>query len=81
MERFYRSPKNEWVPVAGYTNFSETAHAITDYIVGYYSLLWPHEYNSGLSPNESENRYWKNSKAVASFSDRYITALLDETKD
>lgn len=68
MERFFRSLKNEWVPVTGYINFSEAAHAITDYIVGYYSSLRPHDYNGGLPPNESENRYWKNSKAVASFS-------------
>ncbi|HBW8498889.1 hypothetical protein GTI83_28420 [Klebsiella pneumoniae] len=32
-----------------------------------YSALRPHEYNGGLPPNESENRYWKNSNAVASF--------------
>ncbi|EOY3096265.1 IS3 family transposase, partial [Escherichia coli] len=43
------------------------AHAITGYIVGYYSALRPHEYNGGLPPNESENRYWKNSNSVASF--------------
>lgn len=51
-------------------NFSEASHAvsITDYIVDYYNTLKPDEYNSGLSPNEPENRYWKNSKAVASFS-------------
>ncbi|MBF7997873.1 IS3 family transposase [Rahnella laticis] len=67
MERFFRSLKNEWVPVTGYINFSDAAHAITDYIVGYYSALRPHEYNGGLPPNESENRYWKNSKDVASF--------------
>ncbi|MEY8026714.1 IS3 family transposase, partial [Klebsiella quasipneumoniae] len=30
---------------------------VTDYIVGYYSALRPHEYNGGLPPNESENRY------------------------
>ena len=68
MDRFFRSLKNEWVPVTGYVSFSEAAHAITDYIVGYYSALRPHEYNCGLPPNESENRYWKNSNAVASFS-------------
>lgn len=68
MERFFRSLKNEWVPVTGYINFSEAAHAITDYIVGYYSSLRPHDYNGGLPPNESENRYWKKSKVVASFS-------------
>ncbi|ENK6842592.1 IS3 family transposase, partial [Shigella boydii] len=54
-------------PVVGYVSFSEAAHAITDYIVGYYSALRPHEYNGGLPPNESENRYGKNSNAVASF--------------
>lgn len=68
MERFFRSLKNEWVPVTGYINFSEAAHAITDYIVRYYSSLRPHDYNGGLPPNESENRYWKNSNTVASFS-------------
>ncbi|TGG99021.1 IS3 family transposase [Escherichia coli] len=67
MERFFRSLKNEWIPVTGYMNFSDAAHEITDYIVGYYNALRPHEYNGGLPPNESENRYWKNSKAVASF--------------
>ena len=59
MERFFRSLKNEWVPATGYVSFSDAAHAITDYIVGYYSALRPHEYNGGLTPNESENRYWK----------------------
>ncbi|WP_342352171.1 IS3 family transposase, partial [Escherichia coli] len=66
-ERFFRSLKNEWMPVVGYVSFSEAAHAITDYIVGYYSALRPHEYNGGLPPNESENRYWKNCNWVASF--------------
>ena len=51
----------------GLRSFCEAAHAITVYIVGYYSALRPHEYNGGLSPNESENRYWKNSNSVASF--------------
>ncbi|SUF19389.1 Uncharacterised protein [Salmonella enterica] len=53
MERFFRSLKNEWVPVTGYISFSDAAHAITDYIVGCYSVLRPHEYNGGLPPNES----------------------------
>lgn len=55
------------MPVTGYVSFSGATHAITDYIVGYYSALRPHEYNGGLPPNESENRYWKNSNGVASF--------------
>ncbi len=50
MERFFRSLKNEWMQVVGYVSFSEAAHAITDYIVGYYSALRPHEYNGGLPP-------------------------------
>ena len=75
MERFFRSLKNEWVPATGYVSFSDAAHAITDYIVGYYSALRPHEYNGGLTPNESENRYWKNSNAVASFVDHFIHCL------
>ncbi len=47
MERFFRSLKNKWVPVTGYINFSEAAHAITDYIVAYYSSLRPHDYTVG----------------------------------
>ncbi|MGL9716850.1 IS110 family transposase, partial [Escherichia coli] len=54
-------------PGWGFLCFSVAAHEITEYFVGYYSALRPHEYNGGLPPNESENRYWKNSNAVASF--------------
>ncbi|MBA8867107.1 alkyl sulfatase BDS1-like metallo-beta-lactamase superfamily hydrolase [Pantoea agglomerans] len=79
MERFFRSLKNEWVSVTGYISFSDAAHAITDYIVGYYNALRPHEFNGGLPPNESENRYWKNSKAVASFVEYYRRAFDDLT--
>lgn len=48
MERFFRSLKNEWVPVIGYVSFSDAAHGITDYIVGYYNALRQHEYNGGF---------------------------------
>ena len=34
--------------MTGYINFSEAAHAITDYIVGYYSSVRPHDYNGEL---------------------------------
>ncbi len=71
MERFFRSLKNEWVPVAGYVSFSDATHAITDYIVGYYSALKPHEYNGGLPLNESENRYWKTLTRWPVFVDHY----------
>ncbi len=67
MERFFRSLKSEWVPNCGYANFSEANRSITNYIIGYYSQLRPHQYNGGLTPNESERLLWKNSKTVASF--------------
>jgi len=67
MERFFRSLKTERVPDTGYVNFSEASMAITNYITGYYSQLRPHQYNGGLTPNESERLFWINSKDVASF--------------
>tara|TARA_Y100000034_G_C6856521_1_gene389295 strand:+ start:640 stop:1479 length:840 start_codon:yes stop_codon:yes gene_type:complete len=65
MERFFRSLKTEWIPETGYRSFTEAKMAITDYVVGYYSQTRPHHYNGGLSPNESERRYWLNYKPVA----------------
>lgn len=68
MERFFRSLKTEWVPVTGYRSFAEARQEIIRYIIGYYSRLRPHQYNGGLTPNESERLYWANSKTVANFS-------------
>ncbi len=59
MERFFRSLKTEWILTTGYGSFSETKHCINDYIIDYYSEIRPHSYNGGLTPNESEYRYWK----------------------
>ncbi len=67
MERFFRSLKTEWIPDTGYSNFPEAKHSITNYITGYYSQLRPHQYNGGLTPSESEQLFWINSKTVASF--------------
>lgn len=67
MERFFRSLKSEWVPNCGYANFGEANNAITNYIIGYYSQLRPHQYNGGLTPNESERLFWESSKTVANF--------------
>ena len=66
MERFFRSLKTEWVPSVGYRSFAEAKYEITRYIIGYYSQLRPHQYNGGLTPNESERLYWLTSKTVAS---------------
>ncbi len=68
MERFFRSLKSEWVSEIGYKNFAETRNEITSYIIGYYNQFRPHQYNGGLTPNESERLYDKNSKTVARFS-------------
>jgi len=68
MERFFRSFKFEWMPVKGYTNLDEAKQAITNYITGYYSQIRPHQYNGGLTPNESELRYWLEYKTVAKIS-------------
>lgn len=67
MERFFRSLKTEWVPDTGYSHFSEAQRSITNYITGSYSQFRPHQYNDGLTPNESERLFWKKSKTVASF--------------
>ncbi len=67
MERFFRSLKTEWIPVSGYCNIVQAQQEIIRYIVGYYNQLRPHQYNGGLTPNESEKRYWENYKTVANF--------------
>ncbi|CNC89047.1 Putative transposase [Yersinia frederiksenii] len=67
MECFFRSLKTEWVSDNGYVNFNKASTATTNYITGYYSQLRPYQYNGGLTPNESERLFWKNSKTVASF--------------
>ncbi|WP_139151798.1 IS3 family transposase [Shewanella colwelliana] len=68
MERFFRSLKTEWIPTTGYRNFTEAQNEITRYIIGYYCQLRPHQYNGGLTPNESERLFWLNSKIVANIS-------------
>ena len=65
MERFFRSFKSEWMPVVGYKSFHEAKSAVVNYITGYYSKVRPHRYNGGLTPNESERRYWETYKLVA----------------
>lgn len=65
MERFFRSLKTEWVPTNGYCNFNDAVVSISKYIHGYYSQVRPHQYNGGLTPNESERLYWLEYKTVA----------------
>lgn len=68
MERFFRSLKSEWVPRGGYQSFEQAKFSITNYIVGYYSQRRPHQYNGGLTPNESERRYQSEQNFVSNFS-------------
>ena len=67
MERFFRSFKSEWMPTTGYGSFEDAKYAVNYYIIGYYSNVRPHSYNGGLTPNESERRYWSTYKLVSSF--------------
>lgn len=57
MERFFRSLKTEWVPTLGYRSFTEAKYSITDYLIGYYSQIRPHNHNNGLSPNAAEKSF------------------------
>lgn len=67
MERFFRSLKTEWVPASGYRSLDEAWQSIVGYIIRYYSQIRPHQYNGGLTPNESERLYWETYKTVANF--------------
>lgn len=68
MERFFRSLKQEWMPSMGYGSLKEAEHRIIRYITGYYSEIRPHWYNGGLTPNESERLFYKQSNGVANIS-------------
>lgn len=57
----------EWIPTVGYRSFAEAHQEIMRYIIGYYSQRRPHQYNGGLTPNESERLYCENSKVVTNF--------------
>ena len=67
MERFFRSFKTEWMPATGYRSSNEAKVAITEYIIRYYNQVRPHQYNGGLTPNESERRFNNEYKSVANF--------------
>jgi len=59
MEQFFRSFKTEWMPISGYRLFFLLV------IIGYYCSVRPHSYNCGLTPNESEKKFWLVYKTVA----------------
>lgn len=57
MERFFCSLETEWVPAYGYADKDEARRQISGYILNDYNCVRPHQYNGGLPPEESENRY------------------------
>lgn len=63
MERFLRSLKTEWGQENGYAGKDETRQQINGYILNYNSVR-PHDYNGGLTPEESESRYHFYGKTV-----------------
>ncbi len=63
-ERLFRSLKYEWIPKLGYQSEYEAKLDIAEFLMGYYNQLRPHQYNSGLSPNATENKL----KLVSTFS-------------
>jgi len=67
MERLFRSLKTEWVPKAGYPTQQEAQRELIDYLIGYYSQIRPHQYNDGLTSNESERLYWEEHNILACF--------------
>lgn len=68
MERFFRSLKSEWVPTTGHGSLAEAQSSIIRYITGYYSVLRPRRYISGLTPNKSERLFYAQSGRVAKIS-------------
>ena len=50
-ERFFRILKTEWVPEIGYPCCISAKQSITDYMIGYYSVLRPHKHNGELPRN------------------------------
>jgi putative transposase len=65
MERLFRSFKSEWMSSIGYASLVAAKQSVINNIVGYYCNVRPHTNNDGLTPNESERKYWLESKTVA----------------
>ena len=63
MERFFRSLKNEGMPVGGLRKLQRGSHVITDYIAGYYSAPGPHEITDGYSQTNRKIDTGKNLKS------------------
>mgnify|MGYP001499973078 CR=1 FL=1 len=60
-----RSIKDKELILKNELSFIEAENSFVNYIIGYYNKVRPHNYNGGLTPNESEKRYWLEYKSVA----------------
>lgn len=65
MERFFRSLKSEWIPTIGYHTIDDAKQDVHDYITRYYCSVRPHRHNNGLTPNDAEQKYWREYYSVA----------------
>jgi len=68
MERSFGILKTEWIPTTGYRSFIEAKNTVVKYIIRYCNQVRPHNYNGGLTPNESEKRYWHKYKSAVKIS-------------
>ncbi|MGN5073622.1 hypothetical protein ACTG2C_01180 [Aeromonas veronii] len=55
------------VPEHGYKKVVDARESISEYLMGYYSIIRPHHYNGCLVSNEFVWRCWAAYKTVASF--------------
>lgn len=56
MERVFRSLKSEWIPTTGYMTQNEARRDISFYLMNYYNLRRPHQFNNGVPPAQAENQ-------------------------
>ncbi|RCW94909.1 putative transposase [Marinomonas foliarum] len=56
MERVFRSLKSEWIPTTGYRAQNEAKRDISYYLMDYYNLRRPHQFNNGLPPAKAEEQ-------------------------
>lgn len=65
MERFFKSFKNEWMPLIGCRVSFEAKLLVSNLITDDYSRVRPHQHNVGLSPSVAEKKYRHDHKPVA----------------
>jgi len=54
MKNFFRSLTTEWGPNS---NINQAKHALTDYIIRYYSQTRTHQHTGKINPNRAKKLY------------------------